>query len=268
VSEYQTQSDSVESAEVEAKRAEVEKPTAPPKKPSDLAVFWTYFRRLGPAGPLAVLSFSLPALGGFALLGFMPLYGDWLEAQGALGMFFYCLVFAVCSGLAILPTYAQAVVGGFVFGNIFGSIAAITGYVGGALIGYTVGRRASGNRVMEIIAEKPKWQRIYETLVHRGKLRALGIITLLRVPPNSPFAITNLVMSGTKIQLPIFIVGTLVGMAPRTIVAVYAGNELDTIDFSDKQRLFMFVLLVLGAIIVLSILGTLANKAVEKLTKK
>jgi len=268
VSDHQTQSEQVESAELEAEEAVEQEQTSLPKKPSDLAVFWAYFRRLGPAGPLAVLSCSLPALGGFVLLGFMPLYGDWLENQGALGMFFYSLVFAVCSGLAILPTYAQAVVGGFVFGKFFGSAAAIAGYVGGAVIGYLVGRRASGNRGMEIIAEKPKWQRVYDTLVRKGKLRALGIITLLRVPPNSPFAITNLVMAGTKIQLPIFIVGTLLGMATRTIAAVWIGDGLDEIDFSDTQRTLKFVVIVIGVIVGLSLLGAIANKAVEKLTKK
>lgn len=247
---------------------DAQNPQTMEKKPEGFAELMVYFRKLGPAGILAVLAMSLPAIGGFALLGFMPVYGDWLQSLGGWGLLIYISTFAVASGLAFLPTYAQAVVGGFVFGITRGSIAAISGYLGGAIIGYTIARFASGDRVMNIIDEKPKWRCVYDALISQGRIRALVIITLLRLPPNSPFAITNLVMAGTKINPLIFIIGTLVGMAPRTIIAVYFGAGIEQLSISDMRGTSMFIISLVLAVIVLGIIGTLANKALARLTNE
>lgn len=225
-----------------------------------------YYRRLGPAGPLAIVAASLPAFGGFALLGIMPWLSEWLKTQEYWGLVFYVTGFALLAGLALLPTYAQAIVGGFVFGRLLGAPAAICGYMGASIIGYVIARYASGDRIVHIIDEKPKWKKVYDALIRSGWLRALAIVTLLRVPPNSPFAITNLVMAGTQVRPWIYVVGTLIGLAPRTVVAVHIGAGLKELDFSDMRRTFMLVALVITAIFVLGMLGSLANKILARLT--
>ncbi|NLX13592.1 MAG: TVP38/TMEM64 family protein [Phycisphaerales bacterium] len=225
-----------------------------------------YLRRLGPVGVLAVIAASLPAIGGFALLGSMAWTGPWLKAQGEWGVVIYIGAFAVLAGLAVLPTYAQAVVGGFAFGLAVGGPAAISGFAGAAMIGYLIAWRASGNRVMEIIKEQPKWQAVYDALLRSGRFKALLIVTLIRIPPNSPFAITNLVMAATRVRPLTYLIGTVVGMAPRTIAAAYIGSGLKDLDFANPYKSWMFIITVVITVIVVGIIGSIANKAVAKVT--
>ena len=67
----------------------------------------TVLRRLGPVGPLALIAASLPAIGGFVLLGTLTWFAPWLRSHGELGIVLYILGFAVLAGLAVLPTYDE-----------------------------------------------------------------------------------------------------------------------------------------------------------------
>ena len=221
------------------------------------------YRRLGPAGPLAVLAATLPAIGGFALLGLAWKFAPWLRDQQAVGLVLYIVGFAVLSGLAVLPTYAQAGVGGAVFGLAAGVPAAIAGYVGGAAIGYVIARRASGDRVMTLLQEQPKWRAVHNALLGGRAGRTFLIVTLLRVPPNSPFAITNLVLAATQVRLPIYLAVTLVGMAPRTAAAVYIGGQFGP-EGGDSTWFTAAGIAV--AVVVILIIGSIAQRALAKVT--
>lgn len=229
--------------------------------------------RLGPVAPLAVIAGILPGLGGFLLLGTLKWTGPWLrglEDAGPLphsGLLLYIAVFALTSGLALLPTYAQSVLGGWAFGKVAGSAAAVGGIVIGAVIASLVARRASGDRVVRLIEEHPKWRAVYQTLVRGGFWKTLAIVTLLRLPPNSPFAITNLVLSATKVSWSVYVLGTLLGIAPRTIIAAVIGSKLSELDFSKPMEPWLVAAGIVVAIIVIAVIGTLANRAIVQVTR-
>jgi uncharacterized membrane protein YdjX (TVP38/TMEM64 family) len=236
-------------------------PTASQTAPDELMAT---FKRLGPVGPLAIVA-CFPALGGFILLGFAPSAADWLTSWGANGPMVYAVSFALLAGLALLPTYAQAVVGGFAFGLTTGSVAAVLGFAGAATIGYVIARAASGDRVEDIIAEHQKLRAIHDELLRGGFWKTLGIVTLIRVPPNSPFAMTNLVLAATKIPSLVYVLGTVIGMAPRTIVAVYIGSTFS--DLSDiTTPLWLKITGIVVMVAVLLVIGVLANRAISHVT--
>ncbi|RMF73703.1 MAG: TVP38/TMEM64 family protein [Planctomycetota bacterium] len=219
-------------------------------------------RKLGAIGPLALIAATLPALGGFILLYYSQTVGDWLRSHGQIGPLIYVAAFVTLAGLALLPTYAQAIIGGFAFGLWVGTASALAGFVGAALVGYAIARYFSGDRAEQVIAEHPKWQAVYDELLHGGFFKTFGIVTLIRVPPNSPFAMTNLVLAATRTPLAIYVVGTLVGMAPRTAAAVYIGSTLS--DLSEVERPWWMVAgSILLALIVVGVIGALANRAIS-----
>lgn len=221
-------------------------------------------KRLGPVGPLAIIA-CFPAIGGFILLAFAQTVGDWLTGQGDAGPYVFAAGFAVLAGLSLLPTYAQAIIGGFAFGLTTGSVAAILGFAGAAAIGYLIARAASGERVEEIVAEHPKLRAVHDELLRGGFWKTLGIVTLIRVPPNSPFAMTNLVLAATKVPPLTYVIGTVVGMAPRTIVAVYIGSTFS--DLSDTSTpLWLKITGVVVMVVVVMIIGLLANRAISHVT--
>ncbi|MDX2116381.1 MAG: VTT domain-containing protein, partial [Planctomycetota bacterium] len=229
-------------------------------------------KKLGPTSVLAVMALVLPPLGGFLVIGFMDTIATWLESHRAAGPWIYAGAFAVLAGLALLPTYAQAILGGWAFGLAVGYPAALAGFTGAALLGYAVARPTAGERVTKLIDEQPKWAAVRDALLpeashgrSHGFWRTLGIVTLLRLPPNSPFAITNLLLASVRVPLHIYIIGTVLGMAPRTFVAVWLGATLHQQFTSIREGLdakkpwwllaagFVVTLLVLGVI------GAIAN---------
>jgi len=223
-------------------------------------------RRLGPAGPLAVMAAVLPAIGGVTLLWQLNAIGPWLKQHEAIGVLLYILGFTLCAGLALLPTYAQAVLGGWAFGLAIGLPAALAGFLGGALLGYVIGLRATGERVVGLIAEKPKWQAVYAALLGSGFWRTLLIVTLVRIPLNSPFAITNLVMAATRVPPVAYALGTLVGMAPRTTAAVLIASNLKELTFEGTQQRGMWIASILATLLAVVIIGRMANRAIVRVT--
>jgi len=227
-----------------------------------------FYRRLGPLGPLALIVIPLPLIG-IALLvwfGLMGSAGAWLKTQDELGLVVYAVGFSLLAGLAILPTHLQAVVGGWAFGFIWGTVGALCGIAGAAMIGYLIARRASGDRAVKLISEQPKWKAVYEALLGGGFLKTLLIVTLVRIPPNSPFAITNMVMAATCVRSVPYIIGTVVGIAPRTAAAVYIGAQLSELSLKDAKQTWFVVAGIIALVVVIIIVGILANRALAKVT--
>ncbi|MDX9911672.1 MAG: VTT domain-containing protein [Phycisphaerales bacterium] len=243
-------------------------PDAEPAAPSESAS--QIFQKLGAAGYLAIAAAVMPAIGGIALLGTLNITGPWLRSHEVAGWLLYVVCFVVLAGLALLPTYAQAVLGGWAFGFAWGFPGALLGFVGGSLVGYFVARRASGDRVMNVVHEHPKWSAVRDALVGQGFWKTLGIVTLLRLPPNSPFALTNLVMASVQVKLPAFVLGTLIGMAPRTAGAVYVASLIQgelTSDTAKAARPGWFIpVTIASTVVVLIIVGSIANRALKKAT--
>lgn len=231
----------------------------------------------GRAGPAAIVAAILPALGGFVLLGSIPAIAPRLGELGLAGLALYIVVFAVTSGLAILPTFAQAALGGYAFGLTMGLPGALLGFLGGSMIGYLTARRITGDDALAGIRRHPKWHVVVRAFFpdaegdgsHRGFWRTLGVIALLRLPPNSPFAVTNLVLASVRVDLVAFAVGTLIGMLPRTAVVVYLGTlvegELTKDNSLASARPGWFLPVGIGlSVAVLLTLARLGDVAIKK----
>jgi len=170
--------------------------------------------RLGPAAVLGFIAATLPPLGSIALFYYMNDLGAWLRGHGTQGLVYYALGFGLFAGLALLPTYASAALGGWAFGFANGFPAAMSGFVLGSLIGYAIARPTASSRVESLINEKPKWKTVRDSLVGSGFWRTLMIVTLVRVPPNSPFAVTNLVLASVRVPVVPYALGDIAGHGP------------------------------------------------------
>ncbi len=257
---------SQDSAAESSATAQVTAPATCPTAGESPVDYKKLVRRLGPAGPLALIAATLPALGGFLLLGTLAIVGPWLREQHGVGLLLYAVGFAVCAGLAILPTYAQSILGGWAFGFACGYPAAMGAIVAAAYIGYLVGLRAAGDRVVRIISEQPKWNAVYHALLGGGFGRTLLIVTLIRLPPSSPFAITNLVLAATRVHPLAYGLGTLIGLAPRTAAVVYFAAGFRDLTFDNPHRIAMWIISIVLTGVILAIIGYIANNAVTKVT--
>jgi uncharacterized membrane protein YdjX (TVP38/TMEM64 family) len=235
--------------------------------PTNVNSFKDAVREVGPTvQAMFILSVTLPAIIGFAVLG--KVLGDtaglqaWVERMGTgLAMAIVIASFAVASGSAIAPTYAISAACGAMFGAWAGGGVAVAGVVGGALVGFAWGYMFARHRVMDVIDTHPRARIIRRALVDRTLPEETSAVGLLRFPPNSPFALTNLVMSSTGVRLLPFMIGTAIGMAPRTVFAAWIGAQAG--DVAEKG--WVKVLIPVGvAIVVFVVLYRLISRWVNK----
>jgi uncharacterized membrane protein YdjX (TVP38/TMEM64 family) len=219
---------------------------------------------------LAVFWSIVPGLAGLALLGWIGPVGDWLRAQGDAGAVLFVIAFALTSGLGLLPTYAQSFLGGWIFGLAVGFTLALGGFAGGAVLGFLVSRVVTGDALERRIAAHPQASVVKEALVGSGFLRTVSTVTLLRLPPNSPFALMNLVLSGGGAGFNPYMLGTITGMIPRTAVVVAfaaagaAGGSRDIQGLLKETPWWQSIGGIAAMIAVLLILTAIGKRALRK----
>ncbi len=226
--------------------------------------------RLGPAAYLGIAWSFLPAVAGITLLIKMKSASETLlqfNDEGgstlAIGISIYIGIFIVTAGIGVLPTMSQAILAGFAFGITLGFPAAMAGFTGASIIGYFIALLVARKRVESELHLHPKAEIVRDAFVRHGYWRALGILTLLRVSPASPFALMNGLMAVSGVRLPTYLIATVVGMAPRTFAYVWIGNQITNWD-NVSQPLWLKIsgiVLTLGVIILLVVI---ANKAIDK----
>jgi uncharacterized membrane protein YdjX (TVP38/TMEM64 family) len=240
-------------------------------KPGDAQRKPTY-KDLGVVGVMAVWCAAMPPLLSIPLFLYMKAISAWLRSHQDLGWWIFVLAFMVLAGLAMLPTYAQSALAGYAFGVTWGIPAALLGFAGGAAIGYAIARSLAKDKVQRFIENNPKWCAVRDALLGKSTLRTLGMVTLLRMPPNSPFALTNLVMASVKVPFWMFVVGTVVGMAPRTIVAVLIGSYVEgelTSESLDQAAPRWVWYVAIGMTLLIAILvARIAQRAIERVIEQ
>lgn len=210
--------------------------TPPTANTPDTRSAFAIARSLGPAAVLGAAWLALPILGSIALFWQIRPISEWLREQGDLGPVIFAAAFTLAAGVGVLPTYAQAALGGWAFGPVTGTLAAEAGFVGAALLGYAIASRAARRRVAALLDSRPDWAAVRDALVASGPLRTLGIVTLVRIPPNSPFSFTNLVLATTGVPLWSYALGTALGMLPRTAAVVWIGSLIQGEFTKDAVR--------------------------------
>jgi uncharacterized membrane protein YdjX (TVP38/TMEM64 family) len=111
---------------------------------------------------------------------------------------------------------------------------------------------------------------IRRALVEENPARTALIVGLLRLSPSCPFSISNLAMAGAGVRFPIFLVGTVLGMAPRTLAAVIMSHiaaeqgAKDLVELATQQG---FVAVAIGVVLLvgsLMLIGHIARVALAR----
>ena len=114
---------------------------------------------------------------------------------------------------------------------------------------------------MAIIDERPAWRAVHGELLAGGFWRAVWIITLLRVAPVPPFAVTNLGMGAAHVRFSRFVLGTVVGMAPQAAVLSLGAARLQHVSFDSAGQAWTIVLGIVALLILVTVVGRLARRA-------
>ncbi|MBS0188294.1 MAG: TVP38/TMEM64 family protein [Planctomycetes bacterium] len=229
-------------------------------------------KQLGPTAVLGAIWAIAPAvLGGLLLWNLDPI-STWLRSMEPWGWLIYVAVFIVSAGIGFLPTYGQSLLGGWVFGFALGFPGAMLGFVGGSVIGYAIAQGVSKHKVEEVLDANPKAHAIREALIGHGFWRTLWVVTLIRLPPNSPFALTNLVLASSGVRFLPYLIGTAIGLAPRTGIVAFAAalgskRAKNIQEFILNQEWWVTALGVTITVLALGILVFIAERALKAVSK-
>jgi uncharacterized membrane protein YdjX (TVP38/TMEM64 family) len=231
-------------------------------------------RRLGPAAILGVAWSAIPSFAGVMLILNMEpiriaLIGDGLSIiHITLGMSIYLLGFVILAGLGCLPTVSQAILAGYAFGLPFGLGLALIGFGGASLVGYEFVGRIARTSVENELQQRPRAAMLRDALIHASKGRALLIVTLLRASPGSPFALTNLLLGSLGVSRGVFLVGTVLGMLPRTLAAVLIGQQITQWSgHVDKPR-WVIIAGIVSAILLVVVISKVAASVLIRVARK
>ena len=182
-------------------------------------------------------------------------------------MLIYFLVAGILLGVSFVPTYSCAILAGWSFGFAVGLPLAVVTITASSLIAYVIGRWIARDRALQVIRSKPRWNAIHRSLLGGGKtFQTILVVTLLRIPPASPFAFANFVLAAARVPLGAYTIGTLIGIIPRTALATFAAAKLEQLRFKDVSETWMVVAGIVATILVCIILGALANRALRQIT--
>ena len=225
-------------------------------------------RELDRVAFLSAATAVIPIVISTMLLVFAPAAGDWLRENWRIGTIIYVLFTWIVCGFALLPTNVIGILCGWAFGFPLGICLHMLGIVGASLISSFALAPLVGNNLQDFLEHHEKARVLHKALLQKNFKRTTLIITLLRLSPAMPFALTNLLMTAARVPLSYFLIGTFIGMLPRSSAVVFFGAGISVLNFSEPLNIWLIVFGYTATIISVIIISYFSKKALGKMTKE
>jgi uncharacterized membrane protein YdjX (TVP38/TMEM64 family) len=164
---------------------------------------------------LALLATRLPLAAW--LLGLV----EWARAAGPAGGVVYGAGYSAAVVL-MLPGSVLTLGAGFAWGPVGGVLVAVPGSVVGATLAFLLGRTLARGWVERKVDRSPRFRAIDQAVSEQG----FRVVVLLRLSPVFPFNLLNYALGLTRVKTGDYVLGSLVGMFPGTVLYVYLGSLL------------------------------------------
>ena len=163
-----------------------------------------------------------------------------------------------------MPTYVNAILGGWTFKFSIGLPAVLFGLLGSATISYLLVRWIVGHRVSNAIQEHPKWQVVRDALIGGSNLKVAGVIALIRLSPVLPFETTNVLLASCEVKLAPFLLGTMLGVAPRTLAIVFLAAHARKLDLAAAGGWWLLIVGILVTIAIVALMAVISRHALKR----
>ena len=182
--------------------------------------------------PLAVLVLATVLFFAFGLQRYVSLAAlkthrhellDYYAAHQALTLAAFALAYTVIVALSIPGAIWMTLLAGFLFGTVLGAAVVIAAATLGSLIVFLAARYAFGDYLYK---KAGPFVRRMETGFQKN---AFSYLLFLRLVPVFPFWLVNLVPAFLNVGTTAFVVATVLGIAPATIVFNSVGSGLGSV---------------------------------------
>jgi uncharacterized membrane protein YdjX (TVP38/TMEM64 family) len=218
--------------------------------------------------PLALAVTVLPPLGLMVLATILSTtnLASWLR-EGQPGTWFLFVASYWILGLCFLPSLTYSFVAGWCFSFVGGMTASVLGYLGAACGGMHISRRVANDRVMALISRDARALAVHQALLNASMTRSILIVGLLRLAPSFPFAIVNFLLGSAGVSTRAFLIGTVVGMIPRTVAAVWIASHTAKLDLDAAKNWWLLGAGVVATFAVIAVISHIAKQALDRCTQ-
>lgn len=144
------------------------------------------------------------------------------------------------------PTTPMMAVAGILFGFWHGLLyTSIAGFISAVFTFWLA--RILGQSFVDGILER-HGSELLEKYDDKMVSRGIATVIVLRLMPIMPFNVLNLLMGISKVSFKNYAVGTMVGLIPSNVLAVYFGSLILTLAFRELS-FYLAVILAAGLII-------------------
>lgn len=228
--------------------------------------FLTLWRELGRLTPIALATALLPIAGSALLIGFGYPLGEWLRENREAGSILFTAGVLVLCGLALLPTNVVGLLGGWAFSIGLGIPLFMTGVVGAATISFLVHKRLAADKLVALTARDRRAEAIHQALTGEGFWKVTAVVSLLRLSVVMPFAFTNFFLAAAKVPIGAFLIGTAVGMLPRSSAMVVVGAGLSEFSLEEAGDPWVLIVGIAATAAAFALIGMVSRKALDRLT--
>jgi phospholipase D1/2 len=157
----------------------------------------------------------------------------------------------VLGGLVVMPVTMLIAATGIIFGPWLGMLYSLIGATLSAVFVYGIGREVGRDAVRRVAGRR------INDLSRRIAKRGLLAMLFVRIVPVAPFSIINLVAGASHLGFRDFLIGTILGLAPGTILISFFVDRIVAAVRAPGPVTFALLALVAGV----AIGGTLAVRA-------
>lgn len=205
---------------------------------------------------------SLLVLAGFGLLylsvrRYAPFLFDpnelraWVDTFGALAPAVFIVVQAVQVIVAPIPGQLVALVAGYLFGPLAGTVYSVTGVLLGSAIAFSLADRYGRTFVEDVLHDDVVAR--FDGFVDRAGVPGLVVFVVI---PGLPDDAVCFLAGLTEWRLRTFMFAIAVGRLPAYVLTVYAGGELASGRFLEG-------IVILGSLTAVSAIGYYKREAIR-----
>ena len=154
------------------------------------------------------------------LLGFV----EWIRGAGVAGMAAFMVAY-VAACVLFLPGSLLTLGAGFAYGVGLGVPLVWVAANAGAALAFVLGRTLAREQIAARVAGNARFAAIDRAVGREG----LQIVLLTRLSPVFPFNLLNYAYGLTQVRLRDYVVGSLIGMLPGTVMYVYLGSLVTSV---------------------------------------
>jgi len=188
----------------------------------------------------------------------LGLLKDWIRDLGPLAPLVFIGLYAVATVFAI-PGSALTIMGGAIFGSLWGIVVVILGATLGATLAFLISRYFAREAIVKCLSGNEKFQKLDDLTKKHGAI----IVAITRLVPIFPFNILNYGFGLTNVSLSTYVGWSFLCMIPGTALYVI-GADAVVQGLQEGKIPWLLVGILVVVFVILSLIIKQARKKLKK----